>query len=111
MDGEVEVKVNGEKQGARAKPQGYLTLTRTWKDGDVIEYRLPMKVHLYKARDDNSVVALLYGPVVLTGMWGNEFLPDSEVCRQAHHQCFQKENFHPVPVLLAGAGDPSMWVK
>ena len=105
------VYVNGEKQDVEAKPQSYLTLTRTWKDRDVIQIQFGGRVRLYEARDDKSVVGFMVGPFVLAGMWGDEFLPESDVCGQAHHQCYEKENSQPAPVLLADAGDPSIWVK
>jgi DUF1680 family protein len=109
--GEVEVTINGKKQDISTRPQSYLTLTRTWKNGDVIDYRIPMNVHLYTARDDQSAVGLVYGPIVLAGLWGDDFMPDDDSCGWAPHFCFLDEPLQPVPVLLAGAGDPSSWVK
>lgn len=42
--GENTVMLNGEAFGAKADAEGYLTLNRTWKDGDVAELVLPMNV-------------------------------------------------------------------
>lgn len=111
VDGEVEVKINGQRQKLETRPQSYLTLTRKWESGDVVEYRMPMKVHMYRARDDKSVVALLYGPVVLAGMWGDDLLPDDDTCGPAPHYCFLDHPLQAVPVLMNRAGDVSSWVK
>jgi DUF1680 family protein len=108
---DVEVRINGEKQDVPTRPRSYLTLKRTWKDGDVIDYRVPMKVQLYRARDDRSVVSLLYGPIVLAGLWGGAFMPGDDTCEGSPHVCFLGEASQPVPVLLEGAGDPSSWVQ
>ncbi|MCI4139912.1 glycoside hydrolase family 127 protein, partial [Bacillus vallismortis] len=38
-----------------------------WNTGDCIEIDLPMKLHLYQAKDDPKKNVLMYGPVVLSG--------------------------------------------
>lgn len=43
----------------------YLPVYRTWRDGDVLTYRLPMTVTSEEARGDSTLRAYLYGPVVL----------------------------------------------
>jgi DUF1680 family protein len=61
------VKINGELLPAFASPSSFLTLNRTWKSGDKIELNLPMGLHPAPMPDDPSIVAAMYGPLVLAG--------------------------------------------
>jgi DUF1680 family protein len=105
----VDVSVNGKKETVDAKPQSYLSLTGTWKDGDTIAVRLPMSVHVYHARDNEKQVALLYGPIVLAGELGREGMPDNDVV--SHNKAHSNVLPPPVPVLLTDGRDPDKWVK
>ena len=48
--------------------QGFASIARTWRDGDTVEVRLPMRLRLEAMKDDPDLVALLYGPIVLAGL-------------------------------------------
>jgi uncharacterized protein len=52
---------------AFASPSSYLTLAGPWKNGDKIELSLPMRLHVAAMPDDESVQAVMYGPLVLAG--------------------------------------------
>jgi hypothetical protein len=106
---EPQVTVNGEKQTVEAKPQSYLTLFRTWKDGDTIKVQFPMGLHLRPARDDKASVVVMYGPLVLAGELGREGMPDSD-CNG--NNVADANNKAPlVPVLVGASQDPSAWLK
>jgi uncharacterized protein len=47
-----------------------VTVDRTWKDGDVVQIRMPMTLHVETLPDDPHIQALVYGPVVLVGDLG-----------------------------------------
>ena len=49
----------------KASPGSYVTLSRTWRDGDTIELRMPFKFQLDHVMDQPNVASLLYGPVLL----------------------------------------------
>ena len=66
--------VNGRNEQVTAKPGTYVAVEREWKSGDTLQVRLPMSLHMEKMPDDPSVVALLYGPIVLAGDLGREGL-------------------------------------
>jgi DUF1680 family protein len=66
----IVVSANGTAQPINQPPQSYITIDRTWKNGDKVEIRLPMTLHMESMPDDSSVVALLYGPIVLAGDLG-----------------------------------------
>jgi hypothetical protein len=68
------VSVNGTSLDAFASPSSYLTLNRTWSDGDHVEVRMSMSLHTQPMPDDDSVQAFLYGPIVLAGALGADGL-------------------------------------
>ncbi|MEU9576958.1 beta-L-arabinofuranosidase domain-containing protein [Streptomyces chilikensis] len=68
------VSVNGAVQNIATTPGGYATLTRAWSAGDTVTVRLPMRVVLRAANDNPDVAAVTYGPVVLSGNYGNTTL-------------------------------------
>lgn len=59
------IRVNGTPTEAILGADGYLRLTRSWVQGDVVEVRLPMQLHLDPMPDNPNRVAVMYGPVVL----------------------------------------------
>jgi DUF1680 family protein len=59
------VKINGKKQQLNAKPGSYLTISRTWKDGDVIDLKMPFQFHLNSVEDQQNIASLFYGPILL----------------------------------------------
>ncbi|GIG90594.1 beta-L-arabinofuranosidase domain-containing protein [Plantactinospora endophytica] len=68
------VSVNGVVQNVGATPGSYATLTRSWTSGDTVTVRLPMRVVTRAANDNANVAAVTYGPVVLSGNYGNSSL-------------------------------------
>ena len=73
--GTPEVTINGTAQAVTATPGSYLSLNRTWQDGDRIGLRLPMAMRVDRSRDDSSQVSVLYGPIVLAGDLGTANMP------------------------------------
>lgn len=68
--GPCAVKVNGKALDVTASPSSYLTIDRTWKNGDRVELALPMKLRLERLPDRPDIAAVLYGPIVLAGRLG-----------------------------------------
>ncbi|MFY1671323.1 beta-L-arabinofuranosidase domain-containing protein [Plantactinospora sp. WMMB334] len=66
--------VNGTVQDVATTPGSYATVTRTWSAGDTLTVRLPMRVVTQAANDNPNVAAVTYGPVVLSGNYGNTAL-------------------------------------
>lgn len=85
----VTLKVNG-RQVAIKLNKGYAILTRTWRNGDVIDLNLPMPVRRIVANEnvkaDIGLVALERGPIVFCAEWPdnpggkvrNLMLPDDQ---------------------------------
>jgi DUF1680 family protein len=59
------VKINGEALDITAKPGTYLTLSRTWRDGDTIEIKVPFDFYLNPVMDKPNIASIFYGPVLL----------------------------------------------
>jgi len=59
------VKINGQDQAVQATPGTYLTLSRTWNDGDTIELRMPFHFYLSPVMDQPNIASLFFGPVLL----------------------------------------------
>ncbi|ONK16097.1 beta-L-arabinofuranosidase domain-containing protein [Streptomyces sp. MP131-18] len=68
------ISVNGAEQDITTTPGSYATLTRSWAPGDTVTVRLPMQVVIRAANDNADVAAVTYGPVVLSGNYGDTSL-------------------------------------
>jgi len=67
--------LNGRALPDRPKPGTWLTLERTWRAGDRVEVSLPMRTVVEPTPDDPDVQAVLHGPVVLAGAFGDRADP------------------------------------
>lgn len=71
---DVELAVNGEAAGM-GKPGSYVTLDRSWADGDMIAFTLPMELKMTKYTGVDQVqgqerYALQYGPLLMAAING-----------------------------------------
>jgi DUF1680 family protein len=70
------VKINGKEQKFHPEPGTYLKINRTWKDGDIIELKMPFHFYLDPVMDQQNIASLFYGPVLLAAQEteaGNEW--------------------------------------
>lgn len=76
------IRVNGKKVNAKKTKEGYLAVTREWKDGDKIEVDFDMNLVFEPTPDNSGKGALLYGPIVIAARLGTEGMqapaPDSD---------------------------------
>ncbi|MDQ6904875.1 MAG: glycoside hydrolase family 127 protein [Bacteroidota bacterium] len=68
----ITVRVNEVKVAVEKNAEGYYKLERTWKPGDKIHIFMPMKIHTQSMPDNDNRIAIMYGPVVLSGELGKE---------------------------------------
>jgi uncharacterized protein len=68
------VSINGKPMAAFANPGSYLEIHRTWADGDKIEVKLPMRLHVEPLLGDPTEQAAMYGPLVLAARLGSDEL-------------------------------------
>lgn len=102
-----DVKVNGKVLPAFASPSSYLSLLGPWKKGDIIELSLPMDLHLSHMPDDDTVQAVMYGPLVLAGKYG-------EAPREHWYDSNYERKSNPgpaAPPITANVYDASSWVE
>ncbi|AEB44835.1 beta-L-arabinofuranosidase domain-containing protein [Micromonospora maris] len=59
------VTINGLAQQVTATANSYLTLSRTWQRGDVIEIRMPFSIRIERALDRPDTQSVFWGPVLL----------------------------------------------
>ena len=67
--------VNGKKTAASTDKDGYLLITRTWKNNDKVQVNFDMHLYTESMPDNADRVAMLYGPIVLAGNLGDS-MPD-----------------------------------
>ncbi|KAL7940645.1 hypothetical protein V8C42DRAFT_336959 [Trichoderma barbatum] len=61
-----KIAINGQAySGVEAKPGSYITLSRTWQQGDVVEVQMPFTIWTERALDRPDTQSLMWGPVVL----------------------------------------------
>jgi DUF1680 family protein len=59
------VTINGKEQKLAARPGSYLKISRSWKDGDILELKMPFAFHLDPVMDQPNIASLFYGPILL----------------------------------------------
>src|SRR5581483_3350911 len=59
------IMVNGQPAVSAMRSGGYWSIERVWKTGDEIRVSLPMGLHVQALPDDDSMQAVMYGPLVL----------------------------------------------
>jgi hypothetical protein len=91
------VKVNGRKVSITSQPSSFVSLFRTWKNGDKVEVTFPFSLRLEAMPDDSTRVAIMYGPLVLAGELGPVDNPE------ASSPMF-------VPVIMSESHNPSDWL-
>jgi len=89
------VTINGKKEKVKAVPGSYLTLSRTWKDGDVVELCMPFQFYLEPIMDQQNIASLFYGPVLLAAQ-------ESEPLKE-----WRKVTLNAKDISKSISGDPS----
>jgi DUF1680 family protein len=69
--------LNGKREPVTASPGSYITIDRKWNNGDKVLVGFPMSLYMEAMPDDPSIVAFLYGPLVLAGDLGKEGLEEA----------------------------------
>jgi uncharacterized protein len=111
--GDAQLKINGRPVEAIADPGSYLSIRRVWQDGDTITIELPMKLRQEPLPGDESVVAALYGPLVLAADLGPG--PADGPMRVIHGRDTAPKDLPAVAPLpkIAGAqdSDTKQWIR
>ncbi|KPK86653.1 MAG: hypothetical protein AMS27_04575 [Bacteroides sp. SM23_62_1] len=108
----VSVQVNNEEVRSEIIPGSYVSVSRKWNEGDVIQIKLPMDLHVSTLPDDKAKFAILFGPVVLAGNLGETDLP-----REWHYPDDNVGNVEEtrqkieVPVISGDLDNPGGWIR
>jgi DUF1680 family protein len=106
--------LNDRALGAFAAPSSYLVVDRTWTDGDRLQLTLPMRLHAHAMPDDPSVMAVMYGPVVLAGRLGTDGLTAANLrAEPTMPRTVPEYRGEPARVkeIAAPSSDPTSWVE
>lgn len=107
-------KLDGRALDAFAGPGSYLVLDRTWRDGERVEVRLPMRLHAHAMPDDSSMQAVMYGPLVLVGRMGTDgIMPENRRAEPTKPRMvpeFRNPVPRPAPTIRAAPDDVASWV-
>jgi DUF1680 family protein len=108
-----QVKINGRASEAVADSGSYLAIRRVWQDGDTINITLPMELRQEALPGDDSVTAVLYGPLVLATDLGPG--PADGPSKVIHSGATAPDNLpspDPLPKTFADPGiRPDQWVQ
>ncbi len=107
----VTLKVNGQPQTVTAQGGSYLSIKRSWANGDKVELTMPMRLWLCPMPDNPNLATVMYGPLVLAGELGDEGLTD-EVTYLANQRGQNQAGNVEAPVMAVDPkADPETWVK
>jgi DUF1680 family protein len=84
-----QLTVNGATQALTAVPGTYMTISRTWNNGDVITVTMPAAIALDKTPDSAVVQSVRYGGIVLAGAYGTTQLTSLPTLTPASIQATQ----------------------
>lgn len=70
--------LNGVAQTVTNSAGSYVSLTRNWQNGDLVQIRFPMTLRTELLQDTTNTVVLFYGPILLAGVLGTNGMPASD---------------------------------
>jgi len=107
-DGKMTVAVNGKPEAA-ARSGGYWVVDRKWANNDEISVALPMTLHAHPMPDDDTLQAIMYGPLVLAGELGREGL--TEEMRRGGDNPPHMPKPQGAPEFVAESNDLRSWIE
>lgn len=108
-----KITVNGEATGVPSKPSSYAGIRREWKDGDKVEFALPMHTSIERLPDGSDWAAILHGPVVLAAPAGKEDLTGlrADGSRMGHVAHGPTRPLDQAPVIVGSAEQVAAHLK
>lgn len=107
--------LNGKKLEGFAAPSSYFVLDRTWRTGDTVRISVPMQLRTEPTPDNPSVLAIMYGPLVLAGRLGREGLTEGTLRAPPTKPRMVPEFPHDAaivaPTLKPRGTDVSAWIS
>jgi len=106
----LQVAVNGQNVDGDSQSGGYLTIDRSWTDGDVVEITLPMGLRIEPMTNCPTKAAIMYGPILLAGELGREGFTE-EMPYSGNARAYENLPTPDVPVLVADGRPVDRWVE
>jgi DUF1680 family protein len=105
------LKINGKTISAVTKPGSYLAVDRQWQNGDKLEITLPMSLHIHPMPDDDTLVAMMYGPLVLAGELGSDGLTTENVHTSINWYKFPPDQIATAAPLIVKSDNVNDWIE
>jgi DUF1680 family protein len=105
------LKINGKTISAVTKPGSYLAVDRQWQNGDKLEITLPMSLHTHPMPDDDTLVAMMYGPLVLAGELGSDGLTTENVHTSINWYKFPPDQIATAAPLIVKSDNVNDWIE
>lgn len=101
--GLVDLRVNGEPCVVEAE-NGFVRIDRTWRDGDLVTFNIPMELRQEGLPDGSEWSAYIYGPTVLATRDGKFRLDGlrADEGRMSHIASGPLVAFDDLPIIAAG---------
>jgi uncharacterized protein len=103
----IKVTVNGAIQNVGIS-DGYLSLSRSWSDGDQVQIHLPMHLYREPLPDNSAWASILYGPIVLAAADRDVALLDgiwADDSRMGHIAQGEMKPLNTADIFLADASN------
>ncbi|WP_348524216.1 glycoside hydrolase family 127 protein [Parabacteroides sp. PH5-8] len=72
--GTLKIRLNGKKISTPQAENGYVSIHRSWKKGDIVQIEMPMKLCVEQLPDHSNYYSFFYGPIALAAKTGTEDL-------------------------------------
>jgi hypothetical protein len=108
-EGPLKINVNGSAWKNASKAGEYAIVERVWKKGDRIGITLPMSLRAEPLPHAPERVAVMYGPLVMAGLFGREAMPEKPLAKD--RLAFDSIPAPEVPALVSGGRDAGAWFK
>jgi len=106
--GKMTVTVSG-KPATATRAGGYWVVDRTWENADELRVTLPISLHAHPMPDDDTLQAIMYGPLVLAGSLGREGL--TEEMRRGGDNPPEMPEPPEAPEFVGESRDPGAWIE
>jgi DUF1680 family protein len=108
----ISIAVNGRRTSVTPDASGYVAVAREWRDGDVVDVHLPMRLRTEPLPNAPEYVAFVYGPIVLAGRLGTDGItPDAQIIKNERTSGSMLNATVEVPALVGGGRDLASRVR
>jgi len=106
----VFARLNGKDITLEPSADHYAVINRLWQNNDRLEIRMPMSLHRHAMPDDPTLMAFMFGPLVLAGQLGGEGLTDENTHTTENWYKFP-EPMPTVPPMKVTSDNINDWLK